>query len=369
MPTSLRHVLGAVLRDRLLQFLLLAGVILACFTSSPLRDYPRWIDWPTITTLLGLLLLTKSVEMSGYFDWLGRKMMARLSNERTLALFMVVASALLSTFLTNDVALFIVVPLTITLKKLSALPVTRLIIFEALAVNVGSLLTPIGNPQNILLWNHSGLSFSAFIGQMLPLSGVLLFLLLLFTLMFFPNKTIRPPAVRQDSPRKRGLLLACAVLYGVFLVSVDLGMPYLGLLIVLVALLCLSPKVILLVDWALIFIFMAMFIDVKLLTQLPALLPLTENMQHLSTFGTYTIGILLSQVISNVPATILLLGFIPATTTLAYAVNIGGFGFALGSMANLIALRMANEKRIWLTFHLFSITALVISAALGWWLI
>lgn len=194
MPTSLRHVLGAVLRDRLLQFLLLAGVILACFTSSPLRDYPRWIDWPTITTLLGLLLLTKSVEMSGYFDWLGRKMMARLSNERTLALFMVVASALLSTFLTNDVALFIVVPLTITLKKLSALPVTRLIIFEALAVNVGSLLTPIGNPQNILLWNHSGLSFSAFIGQMLPLSGVLLFLLLLFTLMFSQTKlfVLRP---------------------------------------------------------------------------------------------------------------------------------------------------------------------------------
>ena len=70
-------------------------------------------------------------------------------------MFMVLAAALLSTFLTNDVALFIVVPLTITLKRLCEIPVNRLIIFEALAVNAGSLLTPIGNPQNILIWGRS----------------------------------------------------------------------------------------------------------------------------------------------------------------------------------------------------------------------
>ncbi|MCL7680038.1 SLC13 family permease, partial [Klebsiella pneumoniae] len=87
---------------------------------------------------------------------------------RSLALFLVCAAALLSTFLTNDVALFIVVPLTLTLKKLCAIPVNRLIIFEALAVNAGSLLTPIGNPQNILLWGRSGLAFGEFILHMAP---------------------------------------------------------------------------------------------------------------------------------------------------------------------------------------------------------
>ncbi|MFP1451784.1 SLC13 family permease [Escherichia coli] len=79
-------------------------------------------------------------------------MVRRFATERRLAMFMVLAAALLSTFLTNDVALFIVVPLTITLKRLCEIPVNRLIIFEALAVNAGSLLTPIGNPQNILIW-------------------------------------------------------------------------------------------------------------------------------------------------------------------------------------------------------------------------
>lgn len=75
------------------------------------------IDWHTIITLSGLMLLTKGVELSGYFDVLGRKMTRRFHTERQLAIFMVLAAALLSTFLTNDVALFIVVPLTITLKN------------------------------------------------------------------------------------------------------------------------------------------------------------------------------------------------------------------------------------------------------------
>lgn len=80
------------------------------------KSRPAAIDWHTIITLSGLMLLTKGVELSGYFDVLGRKMVRRFATERRLAMFMVLAAALLSTFLTNDVALFIVVPLTITLK-------------------------------------------------------------------------------------------------------------------------------------------------------------------------------------------------------------------------------------------------------------
>ncbi|NHL56188.1 hypothetical protein G6X41_00010, partial [Staphylococcus aureus] len=103
-----------------------------------------------------------------------------------LFLFWVVGGALLSTFLTHDVALFIVVPLTLTLKKWCAIPVNRLIIFEALAVNAGSLLTPIGNPQNILLWGRSGLSFFGFIGQMLPLAAAMMLTLLAVGGVGFP---------------------------------------------------------------------------------------------------------------------------------------------------------------------------------------
>ncbi|MBI3311072.1 MAG: anion transporter, partial [Serratia liquefaciens] len=82
--------------------------------------------------------------------------------------------------------------------------------------------------------------------------------------------------------------------------------------------------------------------------------------------GIYALGIGLSQVISNVPATILMLNYVPSSPLLAYAVNAGGFGLAIGSLANLIALRMAGERKIWLKFHYFSLPLLAWGGVLGW---
>ncbi|BCQ38872.1 hypothetical protein ERHA54_14750 [Erwinia rhapontici] len=130
------------LHDRFLHLLVVLGLLLACFVPFRLAELPGAVDWPTIITLSGLLMLTKGIEASGYFDVLGRRLVQGFRHQRQLALFLVAAAALLSTFLTNDVALFILVPLTLSLRKYSALPIARLIIFEALAVNAGSLLTP-----------------------------------------------------------------------------------------------------------------------------------------------------------------------------------------------------------------------------------
>lgn len=176
----------SLIRDRFLHLLLVVGVVLSFFVPFAPAGWLHAIDWHTIITLSGLMLLTKGIELSGFFDVIGRKMARRFVTERQLAIFMVLAAALLSTFLTNDVALFIVVPLTLTLKKWCAIPTSRLIIFEALAVNAGSLLTPIGNPQNILLWGRSGLSFPAFIGQMLPLAAAMMMTLLALCWFCFP---------------------------------------------------------------------------------------------------------------------------------------------------------------------------------------
>ena len=180
----------SLLRDRFLHLLLIIACVLSAIVPFVPASWPAAIDWHTIVTLSGLMLLTKGIELSGYFDVLGRKMARRFVTERQLAIFMVLAAALLSTFLTNDVALFIVVPLTLTLKKWCAIPVNRLIIFEALAVNAGSLLTPIGNPQNILLWGRSGLSFFGFIGQMLPLAAAMMLTLLALCWFCFPAKRL-----------------------------------------------------------------------------------------------------------------------------------------------------------------------------------
>ncbi|HGH5980415.1 TPA: anion transporter [Kluyvera georgiana] len=353
-------------RDRFLHLLVIVGILLSIFVPFAPGRWPEAIDWHTIITLSGLMLLTKGVEQSGYFDVLGRKMARRFATERQLAIFMVLAAALLSTFLTNDVALFIVVPLTLTLKKWCALPINRLIIFEALAVNAGSLLTPIGNPQNILLWGRSGLSFPAFTLQMLPLALAMMATLLVLCWCCFPAKKL----VFQSSDRTPEwqplLVWSCLAFYLIFLAALEMKQELWGLAIVAAGFLLLARRVVFSVDWALLLVFMAMFIDVHLLTQLPVLQHALGGVSTLSGVPLWLTAIGLSQVISNVPSTILLINYVPPSMLLAWAVNVGGFGLLPGSLANLIALRMAADRRIWWRFHLYSIPMLLWAAAVGY---
>ena len=356
-------------RDRFLHLLLLTGVVLSFIAPFHPTLWVNAIDWHTIITLAGLMMLTKGVELSGYFDVLGRRMVKRFDNERTLAMFLVSAAAVLSTFLTNDVALFIIVPLTITLKKMCAIPINRLIIFEALAVNAGSMLTPIGNPQNILLWGRSGLAFGEFSGQMAPLALAIMLSLLALCWFCFPNKKLIYQSHDKRHNWQPRLVLSCVALYGVFIVALELKQEIWGLMVVAVGFLVLARRVLLSIDWSLLLVFMVMFIDVYLITQLPVLQNASAGINQLSNGGLFALGIGLSQVISNVPSTILLLNYVPASMLLAYAVNIGGFGLLPGSLANLIALRMANDRRIWVRFHFYSLPMLLWAAVVGYGLL
>ena len=358
--------LRSLQRDRFLHLLILTGIALSFFVPFQPRGWPASIDWHTIITLSGLMLLTKGVELSGCFDVLGRRLARRFATERRLACFMVLAAALLSTFLTNDVALFIVVPLTLTLKKWCALPVNRLIIFEALAVNAGSLLTPIGNPQNILLWGRSGLSFLQFCIQMAPLALAIMLSLLLLCRFCFRASALHFQHGDALPGWKPKLASCCLLLYLLFLLALELRLEAWGLAALVVGFLLLERRVVISVDWTLLLVFMAMFIDVHLLTQLPALHRVLTHVGQLPDVGLWLTAAGLSQVISNVPATILLINYVPPSALLAWAVNVGGFGLLPGSLANLIALRMANDRRIWWRFHLYSIPMLLWAMAVGY---
>ncbi|PLV60659.1 SLC13 family permease [Erwinia sp. B116] len=354
------------LHDRFLHLLVVLGLLLACFVPFTFAELPRAVDWPTMVTLCGLLMLTKGIEASGYFDVLGRRLVQGFHRQRSLALFLVAAAALLSTFLTNDVALFILVPLTLSLRKYSALPIARLIIFQALAVNAGSLLTPIGNPQNILLWRHAGSGFFTFIGQMAPLAAMLTASLLLLTACCFSGKRIERHEHVEESGWQRPLLWTSAVLYGVFLAALELDLALWALGLVVVVFLMMARRILLTIDWSLLVVFIAMFVDVFLLTKLPLLQTGLQAAGSLSELHGFLLAAGLSQLISNVPTTILLLSSLPPTVLLAWAVNIGGFGLLPGSLANLIALRMAKDRRIWWHFHLYSVPMLVWALVSGW---
>lgn len=356
----------ALRSDALLMLLLGGLVLLALVSTVPLYDYPSLVDWPTMAALAGLLLLTKGVELGGGLQRAGQWLVGAMATERAAALALALAAALLSMVLTNDVALFVVVPLTLGLGRITPLPVVRLVVFEALAVNAGSMLTPIGNPQNLFLWQQSHIPFMEFVAHMLPLVALLMALLLLLTACSFSGRAIQvsktPPAPLAD----RGLLWLSLALYVPFLVLADLQLVVWALASVLLVMGIARPRVLLQVDWALLLVFVLMFIDLRLLAGLAPVREAMASAQLGQPAMLYGVGLLASQLVSNVPAAIALAEYSDNWRVLVYAVNVGGFGFMLGSLANLIALRMVAERRAWWVFHAYSLPFLVVSGLLAY---
>lgn len=365
----LKTVLSSLCHDRFLHLLLVVGAALALVSPAPVSSWWYAVDWRTITTLAGLLMLTRGIEHSGCFELLGQRLVKRFATQRHLALFLLWSAALLSTFLTNDVALFIVVPLTLTLRKWCAIPIARLIIIEALAVNAGSLLTPIGNPQNILLWGYSGLSFFGFIGWMAPLALLLMVSLSVLVWVLFPPLPLHFQYGATPGGWQPRIVAGAVLLYVVFIIALESPYPLWAPVLVAAGFLIIAPRVPGSIDWSLLLVFIVMFVDVHLFTQIPFIHERIAAVTRLSPLSRFLAGIGFSQIISNVPSTILLLNYIPADKLLAWAVNIGGFGLLPGSLANIIALRMAADRRIWWRFHLYSVPVLIWSVASGYLLL
>lgn len=347
-------------KDYFFQSLFIILLVLSAIAPQQIPQYPHLVDWPTIATLAGLLVLTKGVELSGYLTRLGRQLTSLMPTERALAVFLVLATALLSMLLTNDVGLFVMVPLTLSLRSTIKLPITRLIIFEALAANAGSALTPIGNPQNLFLWQLSHLSFQDYVIAMLPMVCIFIIPLVLLTMVAFPGLKLMVEEDATASPINKKLLLLSLVMYVPFLILTDRHYAVPALLVVLAIFLMTQRNVVARIDWALLLVFILMFVDLRLVAQLPVVHSLMQGAGLEHPQRLYLAGIVASQFISNVPAAILLAEYTRDWRLIAFSVNVGGFGFMLGSLANIIALRMTPDKKAWITFHAYSIPFLLV---------
>jgi len=356
-------------RDYLLWTLLSVFVLFSTLHPVRLAEYPGLVDWPTIATLTGLLLITAGIEESGVLHALAVRILRVVPDERRLALFLLVASALLSALLTNDIALFIVVPLTLSLRQHVVLPVGRLVIFEAFAVNTGSMLTPIGNPQNIFLWQSSGVHVHEFVSAMWPPVLVAGGCLALFARFAFRPRPLGLKALTVSMDVQRPLLYVSALLFLPFLVLADLRHAGSALLVTTLVFLVFHRKVLQRLDWPLLLVFVLMFVDLRLMGELPwvhAALASVDLGRPLTLFGT---GALLSQVMSNVPATILLSQYSHDWRSLAWGADVGGFGLVIGSLANLIALRLGRQPGAFWAFHAWSLPFFLCTAlGTGLWL-
>ncbi len=350
----------------LLLFAALA-VVLALSDPQPLIKYRGWLQLPTLAGLLGLLIAIQGIRDSGVMQHAAATLAARMHSLRTVGLLLVASSALLSMVLTNDVSLFLIVPLTVSLGAVSNLPVLRMVVLEALAVNAGSTLSPIGNPQNLLLWQVAHVSFIDFVAAMLPAAALMLVLLLVLTCCWLPSTRVDLDACRTDEKATSATLamLSCIALVGMVLLM-EYGHAPSGALLMLLAFGVLRRHTLASIDWWLLATFAAIFLGLGHLAGLPLVQHALGQLDFSRPLVLYASGIVASQLISNVPATVLLLQRAPDPLALALAVNVGGFGLAIGSMANLIALRLARQPRGLRQFHLVSIPFLVVCAPLAY---
>lgn len=320
---------------------LFASLILAVFSTflvPPSVDYLDYLDFRTLSLLLSLMLVVAGLKQAGLFSYLVEKLLSLVHSTKALAVTLMSVCFFSSMLITNDVALITFVPLTILLltetgKRELLIPI---IVLQTIAANLGSMLTPIGNPQNLYLYSLSGMSSGEFLAVML-LPTALSFVLLLTVCLLIKAEPISSVS-SGHTVLEPSTVLPWAALFGLCLLTVAHVVHYfIVLALVLIAVLSLDRRLLAKADYGLLLTFIFFFVFIGNMKNIPAI---STFLSELVAGREMTIGILLSQVISNVPAAMLLSGFTMKFDELLLGVNLGGLGTLIASMASLISYKL-----------------------------
>lgn len=324
----------------------LAAAIISLFITPPDRELLTAINWKTLATLFMLLSVLEGFKKENIFVPVLKKT-GTISRIKNLTVFFVGSVFFSSMFVTNDVSLIIFVPLTIILFKAGGkekyiLPVLTM---ENIAAIRGSLLMPFGSPQNLFLFTQSGVSVASFVLRMLPLWGFSAILLYMFILFLYRKNLKESTGITTQTefpemdPKRRPV----RILYGILFTAVILTIitrtrfwPYITVL-VLIALLVFDRKVLVQTDYVLLLTFLCFFIFSASICKNPVI---SDFLKKSVAGHEYFWSIALSQVISNVPASIVLWPFSTNLTALLYGLDSAGLCSIIGSLASVINLRL-----------------------------
>ena len=325
------------MREKVLAASLLIAVF-SMFLVPPDALYLGYIDWDVLMLLFSLMAVVAGLKEIGVFDAVSRFLMARAGGMRRLAVLLSVSCFFISMLVTNDVALISFVPLTVSMLAAVAPEACAYIVsLETVAANLGSMATPIGNPQNLYLFGHYDMSAGLFLSAVMPISALSLALLLVACLPVRRRGLRATPgtgAVAVD--RRRLALYAALFLLCVFSVLRVVPKTVCFAAVALVLLIA-ARRVFFRIDYALLGTFACFFVFVGNIGRIPAVEALLSSAMRGRVLEA---GILASQVISNVPAAIMLSGFTNDAFALLRGVNIGGLGTLISSLASLISFRL-----------------------------
>ncbi len=350
-----------LLKKEWLFFIFLALFFPLYFKLKPtFNEIISSIDFATLRALIALLLITTALRISKFFDFLAIKTIDKFKNERRLAIAFISLALVLSMFLTNDITLFILVPLTLSFSFQIKNDLTKLIIFEAIAVNVGSALTPFGNPQNLFLFRQMDIGVLDFIKTMSFIVLPELMLLFIFVFLLFKPKTLEIE-LKEKVKVDKFLFFSSIILFLIFIFALENSLVRYALIIIIsFYLFSKQNEVFLKFDYFLIFTFIIMFIDFSLLAKLQSVQDIMHSFKT-DFINVFNISVVLSQFISNVPAAIFMTHFSNDYVAIAYGVNVAGNGLLISSLANVIALRFLNNSKVYLSFHKYSIPFFILS--------
>ena len=315
--------------------------ILSSFISIPKLSY---IDFKVLILLFNLMVVVAAFKELTVLDSIAIGLLKKCNTYTSISLALVFITFISSMIVTNDVALITFVPLSIVIARKANINVLKIVVFQTLAANLGSSFTPMGNPQNLFIYSFYNLSPIDFFKITLPI--VILAVLFLVLLVFKDKKmnlSLDLEDVKIDNKRDVYLFggLFLIILLSVFHV-IDYKVTF---LITIVMVLILNKKLFSQVDYSLLITFIGFFIFVGNISTMDVVKNFMEGILN-SPKSTFLASVLSSQVISNVPATMLLSGFTDHFKELLLGVNIGGMGTLIASLASVISYKIyASEFR------------------------
>lgn len=315
----------------------LAGA--SCFLVIPSKEYISYIDFKTLSLLFCLMITVSGFRSINLFTALGTALSKKAHTLRKITVFMVLLCFFSSMAITNDVALLTFVPFTIVLFKRAGKEeyMGKVIILETISANLGSMLTPVGNPQNLYIYSVADMSLVDFIVTMAPLSTISLILILILCITIKDKEfSVYKESSENCTVSQKGTAVY-TILFVLCLLCVLHILDYRLLLITVIVIMTFyNKKLFINVDYGLLSTFVFFFVFIGNLSNMSAV---KFFLQNIILGREMIIGAISSQFISNVPAAVLLSKFTDNYRELLYGVNIGGLGTLIGSMASLISYK------------------------------
>ena len=324
--------------------------VVSAFVIHPDKEYINYIDFRTLAILFCLMAVMAGLQKIGLFRYVAEKLLGKVSHIRGLTFILIMLCFFSSMLITNDVALITFVPFTFIVLNMimgeeSEKFIVPVVVMQTIAANLGSMLTPIGNPQNLYLYGKTTMNFANFMFFMLPYTAMAFALLAVWCLLFrYQGEKKIELKIEQNTgvAQYKKQLIVYSVLFALCILTVAHVISYMVTLgIVLFVVFILDKRVLKEVDYALLLTFVGFFIFIGNMGRVPAFNAFIQNIIDGNEVLTSVVS---SQFMSNVPAALLLSGFTEQYELLIVGTNLGGLGTLIASMASLISFKYIGKE-------------------------